>query len=573
MVGQNSNLSAYGYDMVVATTQGSINGAIKNYFTETDFAPTPVTVIYVDFRGVRSAYTLAEFFTFSSQTLGRSIDPFLVPAWDGTGSAPQDVADLQNLGLLGGFTATIGAPAGYYLPSMMPNPVILKTGTQSVIFTLLCSSFQVIGFNYPAYVNQSQPTDADPWLFAANINLATITDSSNLPPNVQAQVNALTAQNIDFSVQKLIFDLDNALLADTPAISGIPAYSSVVELLNQYFLGAYFTQMKAAGQPILNYTITQSNADAGTLPITAVEAYADAMVDANGNPLPTPTLPQQNGATLNYLCSTNGDALPAGRQFNWNWLELTDVSNYQGAVAISREALAAWLGRVFTAPFSPTAEYLSMTQVTPTFYGGPSDTMGGICPNYKFELVYKTDLTFPAEGPTIIQYSYQSPSATQQSNDGGEVQVSAKFDLEVNFVNTTATNGNPAAAIVVSRHSVTTMTASLGGQSDTSNVIDVLVTQTYLLGITDTGSLVYTMTSKTTDLSQPNTVWISNPTAVCTFVGFWAEFAQNPQFILNNLTSEALQIFVFPGGNSFAFKSVAFSDAQDLVSPITYQNQ
>jgi hypothetical protein len=572
MVGQNSNLSAYGYDMVVATTQGSINGAIKIYFTETNFTPTPVTVIYVDFRGVMSAYTLEEFFTFSHQTLGRYIDPFLVPAWDGTGSAPQDVADLQNLGLLGGFTATIGAPEGYFAPSMMPNPVILKTGTQSVIFTLLCSSFQVIGFNYPAYVNQSQPANADPWLFTANINLATITDNSNLPPNVQAQVNALTAQNIDFSVQKLIFDLDSALLADTPSISGIPAYSSVIGLLNQYFLGAYFTQMKAAGQPILNYTITQSNADAGTLPITAVEAYADAMVDANGNPLPTPTSPQQNGATLNYLCSTNGDPLPAGRQFNWNWLELTDVSNYQGAVAISRGALAAWLGRVLTAPYSATAEYLSMTQVTPVLYV-EGDTISDICPDYKFQLVYKTDLSFPAEGPTVIQYSYQSPSATGQSDDGGEVQVSATFDFEVNFVNTTGKDGNPAATVVVNRHSVTTMTASLGGQSDTSNVIDVLVTQTYLLGITDTGSLVYTMTSNTTNLSQPNTVWISNPVDVCTFLGEWTTFAENPQFILPDLTTETLQLLVFPGGNSFAFKSVAFSNAQDLVSPITYQNQ
>jgi hypothetical protein len=249
------------------------------------------------------------------------------------------------------------------------------------------------------------------------------------------------------------------------------------------------------------------------------------------------------------------------------------VSNYQGAVAISRATLAKWLGQVLTHPLSPTAEYLSMTQVTPTFYGGPADTMADICPDYKFELVYKTDLGFPAEGPTVIQYSYQSPSGTGTSNDGGEVKISATFDFEVNFVNTTGKDGNPAATIVVNRHSVTTMTASLGGQSNTSNVIDVLVTQTYLLGITDTGSLVYTMTSNTTDLSQPNTVWISNPSEGCNFVGFWATFAQNPQFILNNLVSESLQIFVFPGGNSFAFKSLAFSDAQDLVSPITYQNQ
>jgi hypothetical protein len=193
MVGQNSNLSADGYDLVVATTQRSINGAIKNHFTETNFAPTPVTYLYVAYLGTTSAYTLEEFFTLTSRTLGRSIDPFMIPAWDGTGSAPQDVADLQSVGLLGGFSATIGVRAGYFAPSMLPNPTVLKTGKQAVNFTLLCSSFQVIGFDYPRYVNQSQPADADPWLFTANIDLTKLTDNSDLSPDVQAQV--MPAQN------------------------------------------------------------------------------------------------------------------------------------------------------------------------------------------------------------------------------------------------------------------------------------------------------------------------------------------------------------------------------------------
>jgi hypothetical protein len=41
---------------------------------------------------------------------------------------------------------------------------------------------------------------------------------------------------------------------------------------------------------------------------------------------------------------------------------------------------------------------------------------------------------------------------------------------------------------------------------------------------------------------------------------------------LANVPFGALQNFVFPAGNTFAFKDVQFSDNQDLVCPITYQD-
>ena len=116
MVGQNSNLSAYGYDLVVATTQRSINGTIKDYFEETSFTPQAVTILYGSYQGVPYAYSLSDFIDFMSSKLNYWVIPFQVSEWDGTGDRPQGVANLQQIGFLEGFSATIGSPAGYLVP-------------------------------------------------------------------------------------------------------------------------------------------------------------------------------------------------------------------------------------------------------------------------------------------------------------------------------------------------------------------------------------------------------------------------------------------------------------------------
>src|SRR5437763_634507 len=139
------------------------------------------------------------------------------------------------------------------------------------------------------------------------------------PLAVQAEIQNLGGQA--FSVQQLLFDLSNAALESVPTITGLPPGSKVLPVLQQYFLGAYFTQMQKAKVPLLGCFITQGNAPAATLTLTSLNLEVCPFVGPNGLPVQQPTPDQQNLATLNYLCAADGDSLPAPVPFGWNWID------------------------------------------------------------------------------------------------------------------------------------------------------------------------------------------------------------------------------------------------------------
>lgn len=49
---------------------------------------------------------------------------------------------------------------------------------------------------------------------------------------------------------------------------------------------------------------------------------------------------QQQLATLNYLCTANGNALPSTATFPWNRVNATQLNNYNSAIGINRNTLA-----------------------------------------------------------------------------------------------------------------------------------------------------------------------------------------------------------------------------------------
>ncbi|KAI0509406.1 hypothetical protein F5B22DRAFT_328299 [Xylaria bambusicola] len=74
-----------------------------------------------------------------------------------------------------------------------------------------------------------------------------------------------------FSLQQLLFDLDNAALQDVPSIGGIPADSNAEYVLTKTWTNLYSKAAKERGWPLLSVSATVQTPDPSQLQMTAFE--------------------------------------------------------------------------------------------------------------------------------------------------------------------------------------------------------------------------------------------------------------------------------------------------------------
>jgi hypothetical protein len=549
---------AYGYDFVVATTQESINATMKAYLAGLN-APEVIQCYVYDQNNNPQLIDYNKLLQQAGIT-----DLFAIP--NGTATTDPRLVSLANVGFAYAFKAAIGLPPGY-APTDIPDIVTLNPSTSTAVFNLMCSEFTVVELSYGprnqnTWLNQSQPS-GDAWIFSSNVALQSLTVGSEqynkLPPDVQKQINNLGANA--FSVQQLLFDLDNAALESVPKITNVAPGTPLYTALQTVFLGAYFTQMQASGQPVLGYTIAQSTVQPSSLTLTSFELEANAYVGSNGTPVSSPTTQEQQVQPLCYLCAANGNKLNPPTQFNWNWIDLTEASQHQGVMSINRNTLANWIAAEL-APMLPANCYSPHVRV---WLSGTFDTTV----NYQWGLTsgQTPTQTIPAAGPVVLTFSYQSPTAEDDAGlngDMGEMKLSSSFNVTVTFQGDT---------IVITQHLVVyTYVRSLATGAG-GNVVDKTVTDTYTLAVDQNGDLKASQTTTTQDNSQsPGTNGFLN-----FFTGLndllddaksWANNFAGAR--LQSLPISVAQNFVFPGGNTFTFSDVCFSNNQDLVSHITY---
>lgn len=554
-----SNLSSvdYGYDFVVATTQESINATMK-LFLSSGQEPV-VNICYVaDAHGNPKQIDYEQL-----KTNAHGSDPFTVPD-DADPTTNRDLENLIGARFMVGFRAQIGLPPGYS-PKTVPDVVTLGADTSAVTFNLMCSEFIVVqltpGSVYaPAsWMNKSQPA-GNAWLFTSKVDLRMFpTDQSaydQLPPAVQAQINNLGASA--FSVQQLLFDLDNAALESVPAISGVAPGTTLYTVLQTDFLGAYFTAMHAQGTPLLGCTITQATSEPSTLNLSSLNLEVCPLLDSNGNPIPQPTKPQQQLATLNYLCEADNDAPHPPVQFDWNWVD--SVSDGDGILAINRNTFAQY----FQQQLAPL--------VAPNCYAPSCDVwLSGIFDqnvHYAWSMTNQQTPTVsnPTSGQTVINFNY-SNYAESQAGLGGDM---GHFTLQPSYAATVDFVGN---TIVVTQHLVVYLYITCLSSGDGGNAIDRTITDTYTLAVGDQGQLTATMTSSVNDQSHPPSVngflnWFTGINDLSADITNWLKSLVGTNF--TDLPLNVVQNFVFPGGGTFSFNDVAFSDNQDLAGRITY---
>ena len=572
MSANQSNLGnpKYGYDLVVATTQESINATMKEYLYNTVF-PTVSMYWNQDEKGNPVPVSYDD---LMKQTNGT--DPLKVPSWTSSDPITQDIENINNSLFYFAFEAAIGIPDGRD-PSQIPDIVTLKVNSNSVIFNLLCANFRVVTCSFGrsgllSLLNVSQPDDA-PWMFTSTVALNDVFDNENLPPDVQQQLNNLGPDA--FSVQQLLFDLDNAALQSVPKISGIedgtPAYNAV----SQVFVGAYFEAMQAAAQPVLNYTILPndtSNYDPSTFTLTALGLEVSPYVNPTTQQQDIPSL-----NTLNYLGAINNNSLPASVQFGWNWVEQPEEADFNGVVSIRSDNFIEWM----RSQFSLSLNSITFKPVCKCW----SDSMLELSYNLSFQqdtspqsYTVISPRTTDANGfIQVLSFSY-----TQSSEQDGHTPLYAAWgDLMCTYTASSivAIKGNQ---IKINTSTNAYLHVNVEGGVTEGNFASYTSEIICTLSVNQYGKLV-------SDVSTPNIVDKSEEPDV----SGWSKFVTLGQVtkMINSMRStmqnvltkfmvgfddsingliNSSQSFVFPGGNTFAFKDVVFSEGQDLISHITY---
>lgn len=566
-----SNLAApaYGYDFVIATTQDSINTTIKEYLSGA--SQTEVAICYV--ADANGNPTPVDYNTFVQNANGT--DPFQIP----NGVNPATDPRTQNLfeaRFMVGFKAQIGLPP-YDQPQNIPDVVVLGSDTASVTFNLLCSEFIVVqyspagGYSPAAWMNQSQQ-DNDAWLFSTKVDLrfslTSDTAYSTLPPAVQQQIKNLGAAA--FSVQQLLFDLDNAALESMPTISGVTPGTTLYTCLQNDFAGKYFATLQQNAQPVLGCAIVQPNPTSSTLTLSDLNLMVNPYVGTDGKPVPAPDSTQSDLTTLNYLCAVNGDSLPPATLFTWNWLDTSEGDgNFDGAIAIRSGLFINWLNQQF-------ATVLSQICLQPVCK--VDDTIKGI----KFDLEYTVNSTPQpytvltgqspdADGFThVLTFSF---SKSDKSNKTiGELESTCTVTSDVYL---------SAGEIKVVTTAIINIHISFLKGVSKGNFADYTATTILSLGVSDTGQIIATPQNNVQDNSDKiDTSWWAKVTSLGQIDDVINKYKTNTRQMLSDYLgnfNDALgnclnspQSWIFPGGNTFDFKDVGFSDTQDLVAHITY---
>jgi len=555
-----SNLSSslYGYDFVVATTQASINATMKNFMSS--IGEPEVKICYVaDAVGNPTRIDYSDLLNLADGS-----DPFSVP--DGADPATdKDLLKLQKARFMVGFKARIGDPPGY-APTSIPDIVTLGTDTSAVTFRLMCSELIVVqltpagGYNTGSWLNASQP-QGNAWFFTSKVDMRMFSTGENaydkLPPAVREQIKNLG--NDAFSVKQLLFDLDNAALETVPEMYGVSPGTPLYRVLQQYFIGEYFTAMRAQGEPLLGCAITRpGTVDRSTFSMTDLNIEVSPFRGSTGSVVHNPTPEQQDLATLNYLCETDSDRPLPPVRFDWNWID--SLGDRDGVLSINRNTFANYFKQLLMNNVSACC-YLPYVRV---WLSGFLDTDV----NFQWSLTngQTPTVTMPVSGSTVLKYNYYAGAEDKAGPNGSaaDTTLSTSMDVSVDF------SGN---TIVVTRHLVVYLKITRTGIDLHGNVVDRTITDTYTLTVDQDGKLLSKHASVPVDISSIPTLngfdnfFIDLNSVINKIHDSVAGFS-NTWF--KELPVSFPQSFVFPGGNTFLFKDVQFSSYQDLTAGISY---
>jgi hypothetical protein len=427
-----SQLSQYKYDFVVAVTQASINTTIKTYLSS---CPEPeVKVCYVAVKDPATSQVVPTEIEYSKLLeLTGGVDPFTVTVSSSNPENDPNFKMLIGAKFMAGFKARMGIPAGAD-PAMVSDIVGLRADTATVDYHLICSEFTVAALQNEwgtySWMQKSQDPN-HPWLYSATVDLrlGEVPGSaySKLPQAVQERLKNLSGSA--FSIQQLLFDLSNAGLSSAARIDGVEAGSALETILNRFFVSKYVAKLREMGDPMLGCAIVPHETDNPSLTLTDLNFSVNPYIDpTSGDVVLPPGKDAQDLACLNYLCAVDKHVLPPPTRFPWNWLQASELTDHDGCVSINRNNVRDWL--------EPSLQAVAKKHcLQPKVYAKHHD--GNLLKIYVE--VYFGDEQPPIverkdEGQTVLTMSYEGYSS--DDDQAGEIELKYKYTLNVDFTGT-----------------------------------------------------------------------------------------------------------------------------------------
>lgn len=572
MLSNKSNLSSpkYGYDFVVATTEASINSSLKEYL-DTEAHPTTYVCFLADEQGNPSIQVTLE----DLMKRSGNIDPFSIP--DGTPTDDKRIVALTEARFSVGVKLQLGLPKDV-LPKDLPKVVELGNSANNVTFNMLAKEFEVVENTPPggfaskgSWKAWQQPSGA-PWFFTTKVNLVVgdLDAALDTPyfrshprkkKDLMARLKGLAGS--PFSLQQLLLDLDNAALQTTPTIKGLDPSSPAGTVLTSAFVNVYAANAKAYGTPLLSVHAVAESSDDSSLKLTALERAVMPLLGDNGTPVNKPSADQGKATTLNYLCMS-GNPLPGVAQFGWNWVDPKNIGNQSGILAVNRNALA----RFYAAKLMPNVRKSCIKVATTVkVLTDIGDVLTGKV-SYKAKLSAGQDpqVTYRESGPEVVELSYEGSDSAKDKYGAtaGELRIKTPYSCKVSFENDT---------IKIVQNLKVSCYVRWDNTDNEANIFDTTMTDTYTLSVNQNGQIESTHKSSTADNSKEGdrNAFVNLFTGINELLNsLKKQIGKFAATQINDVPCATIRDFVFPGGAVFAFKSVRFSEYQDLLTDITY---
>ena len=574
MSANQSNLSAskYGYDMVVGTTQASINATMKQFLLKFDGQEFVKCYVYKqDVPEGQSHFVETDYEAYKT-TLG--FDPFTIP--NGTPTSDERIQKLEANYFAFAFKTVMGLPTSFPL-SAIPDVVKLDKGNSSVSYNLFCKEFEILnlepgGYGGGTWSNLSQVGGDAPWTFTFDVSLDLYSNTSafaSLPQEIQNQIKNLCPGSM-FSVQQLYLDLNAPGLESNPQIANLDPTSNAYIYLTRVFLNKYFANMQEQskdpsnpdGNYLLGYSVKPSDpGNISSVVPTDLNFMVSPYLDAQGN-----ATTQYDLYTLNWLVMTDKHKMPAPVQFEWNWVDASDVGSFNGAMSIKKGTFGNFLNKLL----SPS---LGTVCLIPS--AGIDVNLIKISVSYGFQHDYSGQTYSVVNDGTskILTYSYEKSASDSDTfvPNWGNITIKTSVQSDIYLEGTTIRTNTTAACWV---HLNTD-----GGVSE-GDIVKYNCETNYNIGVDAHGSLTVTMDTPTfKDLSNFDTSTWGQIVSVGTIDGMISSVKNFWSVMKDFLTGQENQIlamlngsstWVFPGGETLVFKNAAFSQFQDLTADVTY---
>jgi hypothetical protein len=568
MSANQSNLSGegYGYHMVVATTQATVNNTLLEWLD--DLQSQPFTQAYL----LKDNESRPSIIDFNALKTELGFDPFTLD--NNTPSFNTAVAKLQAKGFCCAFTTDLSFYPDFR-PTDIPAIEFTSEGTD-VTFNLLCKTFKIIALTRsssgePQWTNLSQQTN-NPWVFNCKVPLGM--HKSKLPKLLQSLPlparQLIGDQNTDlFSIQRLVMNFSSASLINKKTIPGLEKQPRANELLTD-FVQAFLKNISQRKEAVIGYSLVSDKPHdtGGSLVPTDVNFIISAYKDAQGK-----ATKDYHAYTLNYLIMTGGVPMPPPRSFHWNWIEKDQTSKSGGVIAVNRYQFGAHLANLLSGSLAHVIKRIHVH----IYFEGLS-----LHPSCAFETESKMpsyQLASPLEPgrPTLIlAYNSKHENGTHYGLPGGSP---VKFGLQ--YSPTLLVDFKDTSIVFTDSFSLhMTLTMGNAGKAE-GPVLHHEVIRTYTIGVNNEGRLSITLSD--TKIKSISDVVINEWAKALTrasldsSIKILAARLKDSIEKFTNSNTEAVksimngsQGWVFPGGKTFSFSKAGFSDARDLITHVLY---